>query len=167
MVQKWPVLEILSMDLAEKLSNRSCAMYLGAVQAPGLGKFCGQRTRVIKVFEKVQNFRKFRKFEENWCAQHKIKHLAWARFSNCWSTSLREFKAYTNLGGPAGSLGHPDEWPLVGASFRNMTRIASSYRVIRPSGKTGVKWAKQIRLCEHLWVKISQNWLVELPPAQE
>ena len=33
-------------------------MYLGAVQAPGLGKFWGQRTRPIKVFEKCQNFRK-------------------------------------------------------------------------------------------------------------
>ena len=50
------------MDLAEKLSNESCDMYLGAVQAPGLGKFCGQRTRPDKVFEKCQNFRKFRIF---------------------------------------------------------------------------------------------------------
>ena len=29
-------------------------MYLGAVQAPGLGKFCGQSYVVSKVFEKVQ-----------------------------------------------------------------------------------------------------------------
>ena len=105
MVQKWPVLAIQWSDLDEKLWNRSCDMYLGAVQAPGLGKFCGQRTRWLKVFEKIQNFRKFRKFKENWCTQRKIKHLAWARYLLSWSMSLREFKTYTNLGGPAGSLG--------------------------------------------------------------
>ena len=38
-------------DLDEKLSNRSCDMYLGAVQAPGLGKFCGQRYLVSQVLE--------------------------------------------------------------------------------------------------------------------
>ena len=58
------MLAIQRVDLVEKLLNRSCDMYLGAVQAPGLGKFCGQRTRVIKLFEKVQNFRKFRKIDE-------------------------------------------------------------------------------------------------------
>ena len=47
------------MDSAEKWSNESCGMYLGPVQAPGLGKFCGQRTRPDKVFEKCENFGKF------------------------------------------------------------------------------------------------------------
>ena len=28
-----------------------------------------------------------------------------------WTTSLKEFKTSLNLGGPAGSLGHPDGWP--------------------------------------------------------
>ena len=56
------MLAIQRSDLDETWPNRSCDMYLGPVQAPGLGKFCGQRTRPIKVFEKCQNFRKFRKF---------------------------------------------------------------------------------------------------------
>ena len=48
--------------------------------------------------------------------------------------SLRELKTFLNLGGPAGSLGHPDGWPRVDDGFKYMTRIASSYRVIRSSG---------------------------------
>ena len=102
MVRNKPVLAIQPSDLDEKLSNRSCDMYLCSVQAPDLGKFCGQRTRWLKVFEKEQNFLNNWKIKENWWAQRKIMHLAWARFSPSWSMSLREFKTFMNLGGPAG-----------------------------------------------------------------
>ena len=34
-----------------------------------------------------------------------------SEISLLWTTSLREFKTFLNLGGPAGSLGHPDGWP--------------------------------------------------------
>ncbi len=34
-----------------------------------------------------------------------------SEISLAWSTSPREFKTFLNLGGPAGSLGHPDGWP--------------------------------------------------------
>ena len=34
-----------------------------------------------------------------------------SEISLAWSTSLREFKTFLNLGGPAGSLGHPDGSP--------------------------------------------------------
>ena len=57
-IQKWPVLAIQRSDLDEKLSNWSCDMYLWILEVSGLGKICGQRTRVIKVLEKVQKFRK-------------------------------------------------------------------------------------------------------------
>ena len=103
MVQKWWVLAIQWSDLDENLSNWSRDMYLWILEIWSLGKFCGQRTRVTKVFEKVQNFRKFRKIKENWCAQVKIMHSAWARISSSWSMSLREFKTFMNLGGPAGT----------------------------------------------------------------
>ena len=53
------------MDLIEKLSNRSCDMYLGAVQAPGLGKFCGQRTRWVQVLEKSEDFINFEEIIKN------------------------------------------------------------------------------------------------------
>ena len=39
------------------------------------------------------------------------------------TTSLREFKAFLNLGGTAGSLGHPDGWPRRSRTFY-MTRKA-------------------------------------------
>ena len=125
-------------------------------------KLAAMMTKITKFSKIFENWRKSRKMNEillesmkslrndqmipkscpNRCAQRKIEHPAWWAFSLSWSMSLREFKTYINLGGPAGSLGHPDGWPRAEECFRYMTRIASSYRVIRPSGKTGYKWAK-------------------------
>ena len=53
------------MDLAENLSEWSSNMYLEILKVSSLGKFCGQRTRWIKVLEKIKNFEKISDFEEN------------------------------------------------------------------------------------------------------
>ncbi len=58
-----------------------------------------QFSKNIKILENLENF------EQNWCLQRKIEHLAWTRCSTSWSMSLREFKTFMNFGGPAGYPG--------------------------------------------------------------
>ena len=78
-----------------------------------LSKIVNKLTVNIFVYIVVDAEQWFR-IQKCWCrpnfikikdAQRKIKHLAWTRCWLSWSMSLREFKTFMNLGGPAGSLG--------------------------------------------------------------
>ena len=80
----------------------------------GFTKVIGLDLIVNTFFYIVFNAEQWFRIQKCWCrpnfikvkdAQRKIKHLAWARCWLSWSMSLREFKTFMNLGGPAGSLG--------------------------------------------------------------
>ena len=61
------------------------------------------------IFYFFYNFFKFSKKKSMCTMQNQAFRMS--EISRSWTTSLRELKTSVNLGGSAGSLGHPDGWP--------------------------------------------------------
>ena len=70
---------------------------------------------------------KSQKIHENllkkWCAQRKIKHLAWVRFPNSGAAVVLEIKTFLNLGGPAGGLG---SWKAATLAWNHYTWLVET-----------------------------------------